>query len=280
MTAELRSPDLDWLAHAIETHYRSQGYTVSKDHALWDGAPRLAYRARRGSEDLLLEMRRKPDLPHYLEPFLREAINREEPVGLCVVVAARGNDDQEPTGLSLRNLQRMRELGVGLIEFGPTGPHVVERPVSFSLRVAVPARLRRYTEIIDIARKFNRGDALDALRDLVVHVEQLVLEVTDRAARRGVVNITPPEAANLDLSNVIDMLATPTYRGRPQHRIITPDQRADLHSFRTARNMAQHAPRTRAERARLDRQLKERMVTGFRLCEELRAVRVPRVRTA
>lgn len=280
MTSELRSADLDWLAEALETHYRAKGYTVTRNQALWDGAPLVAFRVRKRSEDLLLELRQKADFPHYLEPFVQEAVAKEEPGALSVVIAKQPDgDDDGPSQVSLRSLQRMRALGVGLIEFGPEGPTVVERSVPFSLRIAVPPGLKRDTKVPEIAAKFNRGDALDALRDLVVHVEGRVRDIADRAARRGVVNVTLAEAAALDLSRALDMLATPKYRNQPQHQVITVSQKADLHSFRTARNLAQHPVRTRAQRAALHRQLKERMATGFRLCEELRAIRVPRART-
>lgn len=277
MTSDLRSRDLDWLASEVENHYRASGYKVTRDQPLWDDAPVVAIRAQKGSEDLLLELRQKPDLPNYLHTFVHQAIAREEPAALAVAVAGTDGEDDDPAqSVSFAELRRLRALGVGLIEVGSEGVVVIERAVPFSARTVVPRKLRGDATIADIAAKFNRGDSLDAVRDLVVHVEGVVTDIAARAAKRGVINCTEPELLAMhDLSNVIDMLATPNYRTRPQHRVIPIDLKTDLHSFRTARNLAQHAPRNRQQRQRRDRQLKERMDNGFRLCEELAAIKVP-----
>jgi hypothetical protein len=280
VTLSLQSRDLDWLSNVVTKHYESLGYQIARDVELWEGAPLIALRAHKGSDDTFVEFRQSPDLPSYLQQFVHEARSRDEPARLYVAVAApREEEVEEEVSVGLTHLSKLRSLGVGILQASDASVVEIERAVPFSTYIAVATPLRRYPAIVAAAAKFNRGDALDALRDVTERVEGVVQEIAERAVAYGVVNCDETRLAALDLNGQIDMLSLPNYRSGPQVKVFDSTLRADLHSFRAGgRNVAHHAPKTRPARQARDKQLKERLTTGFRLIGELERIRVPKHR--
>jgi hypothetical protein len=274
VTSELESANLAGLALQVEKHFASEGYTVTQNQALWTDAPLISYSMTKGSEVVLVELRQRPELPEYLQAFVLESVTRGEPARLFVAIEESGDDEEGPR-ISVAALRRLRELGVGLMVFATDRGTVIEAAVPFSLRCTAPPTLRRDRTITGIVDKFNRGQPVDAVRDLVVLVEGEVTGLAMRAARAGQLSRSEAQVMQMDLNGLIDLITTSSYGGRAQRELGDQNLRADLHSIRTGRNLVQHAPRTPQDAARRDRQLKDRIELGFRLVEELRAVVVP-----
>jgi hypothetical protein len=242
-------------------------------------------RARKASEDVLIELRQRPGLPPFLEQFVDQAIARREPAALYVAVAAPdrqsdvGDDVATDDTIAIADLRKLRDRGIGLLQAADEGVVEIERAVIFSARVQLPVDLKGHAEATAAVLKFNRGEPVDGLRDVTTSVEGALRDVCERAVSYGVVNCDSKRLEDLDFSGMIDLAGTANYGGAPQARLLTDTLRNDLHAFRGGgRNVVHHPVRTRAQRQARDRQVSERMDTGLRLLAEVRRVRVPKTR--
>jgi hypothetical protein len=100
-----------------------------------------------------------------------------------------------------------------------------------------------------------------ALRDMCEFVEGETGKLIRKAGSKGRVTKTKAEIDGYDWSTQIDVLKAAS--------VINSIIKADLHSFRGARNLLDHPPRSTSEALARTRQLGERMLMGARLSGEL-----------
>lgn len=122
-------------------------------------------------------------------------------------------------------------------------------------------------------QKFNDGQRKDGFRDLCEYAEHETERVLVSASASGWISLTKPMIEAKDWSDKINTLASKTIMNAGRAPLIDAKLKDDLHSFRGARNLADHPARTRVEKVRLFRQLCERMLMGTRLVSELASIR-------
>lgn len=169
-------------------------------------------------------------------------------------------------------LSQLQRDGVGLMVVSEDEQIQTPIPAANPALLVSPDPTLRFgpakSTIEALVNQFNAGSRKDSLRDLYEYVEEKTGSLARKVCRKGLV--ATPEAAisGMNWSSRIDLLGKPTLtvQGRP---LLSPDLKADLHSFRGGRNLLDHPARNARERARRERQFGERMMMGTRLVAEL-----------
>ena len=173
-------------------------------------------------------------------------------------------------------LKEMKINGVGLMVVSPTHKDIVIKAIPMSVKhnfsneeVDVKyygAKTRRARD------RFTDGDWLDAFKEQILIFEQAVTDVLKTADKKGVVCLSK-KIAKMQLHESIDLLGDPN-KSLPQGSpVLIERNRLDCLSYKNGRNLASH-PRTSLEEERiLYRAVLEKMMMGFRLIQELVAIR-------
>ena len=120
-----------------------------------------------------------------------------------------------------------------------------------------------------MCERFNDGDRKDALRDLFEFVEGETDRLARKAVTKGWLVIDSTGIERMDWSSKINVLASNNQYNAGFSVLIDSNLKADLQSFRGARNLYNHpAVTTRAQNNR-ELQAQERMIQGPRLLAEL-----------
>lgn len=184
---------------------------------------------------------------------------RAERAHACLSIAT--TPDGHVSGAMLSSL---KSDGVGLL--------IVDSDTfSVSMKCVAPAlivhldpgvRLGRHaTKVSSFIEDFNGGNRIGAVRDICEFVEGETGKLIHKARRKGVVTKTEAQIDTYNWSTQIDVL---TSAG-----VIDTTTKADLHSFRGARNLVDHPARSRSDALARARQLGERMLMGARLSGDL-----------
>ena len=128
-------------------------------------------------------------------------------------------------------------------------------------------------QIADAVKKFNEVDRKDGLRDMCEIVERVTEEVGVKACARGQLKVPEPQFRTKDWAGQINELSRPEAYNPPYTPLIRPTLKDDLHSFRGARNLVDHPPRSYNDSRLRQTQFAERMMQGPRLVAELTSVK-------
>lgn len=258
------------IARTVVRHFKKKHYTVESEAPLdanYGFRPTLIF--RRKWETVVVEVRSAPSLDDPLQGFIKDALARQAEITIFLALPRERNGDEISFPVSF--LDMLRRSGVGLLLVDSAGTAEHEKAAKCSLRFSIPAgrTLSRYRErVSEAVQKFNRGDPIDGLRDLTEIFEEAVNELARRAATRRLVVPTLQEVDAMDLEGKINLLAAPERNGQPQHRFLNEPLKADLKSFKGARNLGHH-PRSKKRQRELEAQLLERMQSGIRLLREI-----------
>jgi len=261
--------ETELIVFSVDRHYTQKRYRVRQLQAIADDAPyRTTLVATKTSLRILVEAQKHPRWHGTLEKLARWLSARRE---YCELYLAT-DEDSELTGSLLKDLRRE---GVGLLLVNEAGHvHVQERARNPALVVTPAPGLSlgpSRNAVAEALNKFNGTDRKDGLRDMCEIVEGLTADVLVKAARRCLVTIDEATARNQDWSTQINSLASnKACKGQP---IIDKYLKDDLHSFRTGRNLVDHAATGRREDARRQRQYADKMMMGPRLVSELETIK-------
>jgi hypothetical protein len=188
----------------------------------------------------------------------------------CEFYIATGID----ASLSAKMLHECGKWGVGLILIEDGKGLHWNRPATNHAYVVSADPTLKYGRLNNAVTllfvKFNGGQRKDAFRDFCELFEQLVGAVLDRALARGHLKptITQQVLDGMDLNGKIDTLFSANAWINTNH--LTDNKlKADLHSFRGARNLVDHPVKTVAANRSRQQQLVERMPMAARLLSVL-----------
>jgi len=257
------------IAEAVAAWLVAGGYEVVSERPLGEDAPyRTTLMARKSALTVLIEAQgalsyggRIRALCHWLAA---------ERVYCEFYIATRHDAAVTP-----QIITELKKDGIGLLVADAAGEIcVLHRPRNWALVVTPDPNLtygRYRRDVAQFVENFNGGSRKDALRDMCELVEGLTDTVARTAARKGYVSKTEAEISRLKWSGQIDVLSAESQAGAG-HEPVLSNLRADLHSFRDARNLVDHKATSQRERARRERQFTERMMMGPRLVSELVSV--------
>lgn len=173
-------------------------------------------------------------------------------------------------------LEEMKKDGVGLFVVNDDESIIESIRARNAALVITPDPTLKYgdckAEVISAVNKFNDIDRKDGLRDMCELVERETEELAVVAVRKQNLILSERDVHSKDWSDQINALASKnTYK--PGKKPILDDKlKADLHSFRGARNLIDHKVRNKAEDKKRQMQFAERMMQGPRLVSELKSL--------
>ncbi|HEX8495307.1 MAG TPA: hypothetical protein VF658_21020 [Pyrinomonadaceae bacterium] len=170
-------------------------------------------------------------------------------------------------------LDDLREDGIGLLIVEEEGPiKQLIKPKNPSL-VIMPDPTLKFgkckQEVLDAVTKFNDVDRKDGLRDMCELVERETEVLAVSSVRKGILVMSENDIKRQDWSTQIDTLASARAYSSGHQPIIETKLKADMHSFRGARNLVDHKVRTKRDDKRRQMQFAERMMQGPRLIAEI-----------
>ncbi len=257
------------IADAVSRDYGRQGFRIHIEKQYNSDAPyRTTLLARRGTLVTLLEAQHVPAYHKGLQALARwlkaERVNSE----LYITT----HEDCSMKGEFLKQLSRD---GVGLIFVDNSrGVSVYKEAVNPALVVTPDPTLKygaKKAEINEAVCKFNSGDRKQGLQAMCEIIEGLTDQVGRTAISKRILRMPEDNFTKADWSSQINLLSSS--QKCPKGLVVKEPFKADLHSFRGARNLLNHKVRTRREEARRQQQYAERMMMGPRLAAELLAIK-------
>jgi hypothetical protein len=170
-------------------------------------------------------------------------------------------------------LNELREDGIGLIVVEEDGAVRQSIQPKNPALVVTPDPTLKFgkcrQEVLDAVTKFNDVNRKDGLRDMCELVERETEALAVQAVRKGRLVMNESAIKGQDWSTQIDTLASAKAYNPGHTPIIEAKLKADMHSFRGARNLVDHKARTKRDDKRRQMQFAERMMQGPRLIAEL-----------
>lgn len=237
---------------------------VKVENSPWDDAPyRPTFHYVSANEAVLFEVQGTFHLHDTLIGFARWIRSERKSARLYVVI-------DEEQHVRAGDLGKLKQLGIGLLvgvngAFSETS--AASNPV-FLVDFDESWRLRGLKSFVrQHFTRFNEGDKLGAFRDICERFEFLIFDLLKKASSCGYFNptLTAAQIEAMDLNAAICKLGSPNNLARGHNAIVSPIQLTDLHSFRGARNLADHPVRNAREAIQREQQLKERMLAAARL---------------
>jgi hypothetical protein len=255
------------IAEAVHADLRKRHYAVEIERAIAEDAPIPTLLAERTGLAVAVEAQRKPTLT----PAIRELANwaiRERSYAKVYVAT-----DIDAT-LSARLIKELKKLGIGLMV-------VDESEVEISHEAQIPALVvtpdptlklgRCKTEVNGLVQQFNAGDRKAALGEMCAVVERETDVLGRKLAAKSWFDADTASVEAMKWSNQIETIASKGRYSSGHDPIIDAPLKADLDSFRGARNLVAHKVKNKAEQRKLELQFAERMMMGPRLTHDLLA---------
>lgn len=272
MRTDLVPEEAESIANSLAAWLKTKRKKHWKEASPWGDAPyRTTYYLKDGNVFEFYEAQGRPHLHSQLLNFANWLAANRKCAELSIVAPA-----EAPTTADLFNI--LKKNGVGLMLRDADGALVRSLPPRNPAFVVTPDPSLSFRDVrarvTNAVAKFNDGSRKDGFRDLCEIAENETERVLVKAADAGITNLTKPVIQSKDWSDKINALASSgilVSKGAP---LIDAKLKDDLHSFRGARNSADHPARTRADEVRLLGQLCERMMMGTRLISELATIRI------
>ena len=267
-------PDLEWLRKRAVAHFESSkgGHKNIQKRPLFAGAYVPALLFTKESDLLLVDVMKRAASVTVITDLVQEALVREEAASVSIAILQNDPTTNRPTKTSNDILMRLKRLGIGLWLFGEKDYVELLPAGNFALRVVLPDPQKEDGELSELTDKFNHGKPEDALDGLSKRIEGLTEKLALKVVAKGKVASSKAQIEKMSFADQIELLAPHKSTKLPTH--IPWPLAHDLNSFRGARNLAHHPPMTKKARAQLRRQMRERMMMGFRLDYEIRQVKI------
>jgi hypothetical protein len=271
MRFELTPEEAQAAALAVVRHFRKRRVAMKIEKSPWEDAPyRTTLAGGQSGLQILVEAQGMLDYGGRLKALMTWLAARRHYTEFYIAIMRDAT-----TQASV--LDEMREDGVGLLLVDVDGTvKETEKPRNPALVVNPDPTLAFGPHKIEVraaVEKFNGTNRKDGLRDMCELVERLTETVGVTACRKGWIKIPEAQFREKDWSSQINELARPEIYHHGRSPLVGPALKADLHSFRGARNLFDHPVRGRREAATRQRQFAERMLQGPRLVAELVAVK-------
>lgn len=260
-------------AERLIIHYRNTGYTVTQlasVHEFNTYRPHII--CKKKYETIVIELREKCNIEKHFENFIDKSnANR---VAIKIYYAVPEYIDGEETFIGHAQRATLIKLGIGLLVVKDDDITEDIGTISCNRRFALEpgSTLGKYSNKINIIiEDYNRGNCLDAVRDLCEEVEGATVQLALKAAKKGKISATTTEINEneFDWAGLIDGLSLKVWKGNEQTQIIKDKKlRNSLHSFRDKRNLSDHH-KTPKQLRDLEQQYPEAMLQGIRLLREL-----------
>ncbi|MFA5164298.1 MAG: hypothetical protein WC481_01870 [Candidatus Omnitrophota bacterium] len=224
---------------------------------------------KKGNENIAIEIRNDPVFSEYFEDFVKDCLAERRPVK--VYLAMPSILGEEEIALTHSFMSKANGYGVGV--FLVHEKEVIEyiKSVKCNMRIGPNDCIissRGKDKILPIISRFNKGEPIDAIRDITELVENLVDNLAKKASKKRKVVPRIKEVTDMNFETKINLLSASDWHGKHQKKHFNEDFKSDLKSFKGARNLSHH-PRDKVLSKKLEQQLIERMLMGTRLSNDL-----------
>lgn len=241
--------------------------TVSVEVAAWQDAPfRSTLVGKLGGLITLVEAQGALNYSKPIKDFVTWIAAKRHYAELNIAVPS---DATMQAGV----LDELREDGIGLLVVEEEGAVRQSIPPKNPALVVTPDPTLKFgkcrQEVLEAVTKFNDVNRKDGLRDMCELVERETEVLAVMAVRKGLLVMSEGVIRGQDWSSQIDTLASARAYNPSHTPIVEAKLKADMHSFRGARNLIDHKARTKRDDKRRQMQFAERMMQGPRLIAEI-----------
>jgi hypothetical protein len=253
-------------AQAVIKHLESEKYKVTVEIGVRDDIPfRPTISAVKSGMSRYIEAQSVPQYTQGVRDLVHRAGVEKFYCEIYIAVAMSAS-------LSGHFLNELSRDGVGLILVDSQGLVSIHRPaMNPALQVSPDPTLklgRLKTQVREAVKRFNAGERKAALQEMCEIVEGETGRLVKKLAKKAWVSTSEAAIEKMDWSRRIDLAASTTGYTGGHSPIVDDKLKQDLHSFRGARNLIDHAANAAGEKKR-QTQFAERMCMGPRLAGEL-----------
>jgi hypothetical protein len=267
MTFDFTPEEAQGVARCVNRYLRQKQHKVRFEVPVSDEAPyRTTILASIGTLQVLVDAQGSLRYEGSLKDLMTWASHRRLHAEIYVAV---DSDSVIPVGA----LSAMKQDGVGLLVVDSAGKVSVHHKARNPALVVTPDPGLKYgrcrSEVLAAVQKFNETDRKDGLRDMCELVERETETLALMGVRAGLLKMDEASIKAKDWSEQIDTLASANAYNAPHRPVVSTTLKADLHSFRGARNLVDHKVQGKRAEAKRQMQFAERMMQGPRLTAEL-----------
>ncbi|MFC1480519.1 hypothetical protein ACFL5Y_03630 [Candidatus Omnitrophota bacterium] len=275
MKFECLNKDLTPLAEILIKHFRKNGYNkiICEKPLHEDDLIRPTLICKKRGSTIVIEIKETPSFPDYFEEFVKNCLLNRDRIELYLAVPFL-IDEAEIT-YPHNFLDKIKKYGVGV--FVVKDKIIIERDKAIicHMRITkadVEVMGGNKKRILPMVEKFNKGQFIDAIRDLTEFYEEIITTLAKKAARarKIVPTISDIESSAYDFEKIINVLSCPFWndknkkRKKQKKRYFDSRLNLDVKAYKGTRNLSHH-PRTKAEERKLEDECFTRMHTGMML---------------
>jgi hypothetical protein len=257
-------------AQAVIVHFESAKYKVAVEASVRSDIPfRPTISATKAGMSVYVEAQHAPSYTQGVRDLVHRASVERLNCEIYVAVSFE-------TSLSGQLLHDLSREGVGLMLVDGQGVVSIHRQASNpALQVSPDPSLklgRLKTRVRDAVKRFNGGERKGALQEMCEIVEGETGTLVRKLAKKTWISKSEADVDKIDWSGRINLAASPNAYCSGRSPVVDDKMKTDLHSFRGARNLMDHPPKTAAEDRKRQTQFAERMLMGPRLAADLLAI--------
>ncbi len=258
------------IAKNVAKYYKSIRYNISEEAKITNDAPLLTTLILKKANTFILVEAQSTLI--YSPPIQKLAhFLSQKRINARFFIAI-----PQESSISAHDFKQMKTDGVGLfIVSADENPHELQIAKNFALQINVAPELSfgyQKREILSYVEKFNGGERKGGLQDICEKGEELTRKLAEKVSNKKWIKPKRQNIDGADWCSLINILASNEQYKRGKKPIFDQVLKADLHSFRNARNLVDHAARNPGEKKRLQRQFTDKMYLGIRLVSELLAL--------
>jgi hypothetical protein len=269
---DILPPSLVQTGKRIIKYYKSQKFSISIGEQVNEN---ILYRptiiAQKKTEKHIIEVRERCDLTGSFEKFLAQCHSERIDYKIFYGVPEKINGEDTLISHTQRELLEKNCIGLKIVKESDIKDDL--GTIQCNRKIVLEPRFKfgPYAKKIEsIVKEYNKGNCLNALRDLSESVEECTMKIAKKAIKRGKIHIALAdiEEKRLDWETVINILSTSDYKGVKQQKILDREISNSLKTFKNSRNLGDHW-KTKAEKLKIEEKYPISMMQGFDVLNDL-----------
>jgi len=259
-------------AKKIRKHYKSKKYRIKELFPVHeDIGYKIHFIFSKGYEKIAIEVREKCDIQPHFKSFIDGCHSMRVPIKIYFAVPEKIGEDYTTITHAQREELEKKGIGLLIIKENEIKEDLGTIPCNRKLALDSTHRFPNYKEkVLSLLSNYNKGNCLNALRDLSELVEEATMKLAIKAAKKSIINVDPKkiEEKKLNWDTVINILSLPNYNNTPQTKILDKTVSSSLTSFKDVRNLGDHW-KTKKEKEQIEEKYPVSMMQGLDLLRDL-----------
>lgn len=259
-------------AKKIRKYFQSKRFKISEVVPV---DPDISYKVhflfKKKYESIAVEVRERCDLQVHFKSFIDNCHSKRAPIKIYFAVPEKIGDDETIITHAQREVMEKNCIGLLIVKENEIKEDLGTVQCNRKISLEPTHKFAAFSERIkNIIVDYNKGNCLNALRDLSEIVEECTMKIANKAIRKSKIVLNSDEIENktIDWEGVINALYSTHYRGHDQARILDKSLFHALKSFKDLRNLGDHW-KTKIEKQKIEEKYPVSMMQGFDVLRDL-----------